>query len=300
MQTVALGVYLTETTHDALWLGLLTVCAWTPALDRRATRRRHRRPRRSTALDPGEQSRHGPHRERARDGRIDPSPHAASWRATSPIAEGLCGSASWAAWQSLLPDLVDRDEVFAAVSLSSAQFNLGRIIGPLLAGVTLAFASPGCLFRDQRRVLRLRRHHVLLRALARLGPSRRRRFDLWFETKHGAQARVVGQGLSLPDHRHRHRRADRESLHRVGARDGHPDAALGSRRRRVAGRGPGRRRGDRRGHAAGDRPTYVAHRGAARFARDRRALPRALRPRARPGVRGRGAGACSGARTSAR
>ena len=32
MQTVALGVYLTETTHDALWLGLLTVCAWTPAL----------------------------------------------------------------------------------------------------------------------------------------------------------------------------------------------------------------------------------------------------------------------------
>jgi len=32
MQTVALGVYLTQTTHDALWLGLLTVCAWTPAL----------------------------------------------------------------------------------------------------------------------------------------------------------------------------------------------------------------------------------------------------------------------------
>ena len=31
MQTVALGVYLTQTTHDALWLGLLTVCAWTPA-----------------------------------------------------------------------------------------------------------------------------------------------------------------------------------------------------------------------------------------------------------------------------
>ena len=32
MQSVALGVYLTETTHDALWLGLLTVCAWAPAL----------------------------------------------------------------------------------------------------------------------------------------------------------------------------------------------------------------------------------------------------------------------------
>src|ERR1039458_2216522 len=35
------------------------------------------------------------------------------------IVEGLASSASWAAWQSLLPDLVNRDEVFAAVSLSS-------------------------------------------------------------------------------------------------------------------------------------------------------------------------------------
>ena len=57
------------------------------------------------------------------------------------IVEGLAGSASWAAWQSLLPDLVDRDEVFAAVSLSSAQFNLGRIIGPLLA-LSLIHISP--------------------------------------------------------------------------------------------------------------------------------------------------------------
>ena len=50
------------------------------------------------------------------------------------------------AWQSLLPDLVERDEVLAAVSLSSAQFNLGRIIGPMLAGVALAFGSPGLCF----------------------------------------------------------------------------------------------------------------------------------------------------------
>jgi MFS family permease len=62
------------------------------------------------------------------------------------LVEGLCSSASWSAWNSLLPDLVDRDEVLAAVSLSSAQFNLGRIIGPMLAGVALAFGSPGLCF----------------------------------------------------------------------------------------------------------------------------------------------------------
>jgi MFS family permease len=32
MQSVALGVYLTVTTHNAIWLGLLTVAAWLPAL----------------------------------------------------------------------------------------------------------------------------------------------------------------------------------------------------------------------------------------------------------------------------
>ena len=32
MQTVALGYLSHETTHDPLWLGLLTVSAWTPAL----------------------------------------------------------------------------------------------------------------------------------------------------------------------------------------------------------------------------------------------------------------------------
>ena len=62
------------------------------------------------------------------------------------MVEGFCSAASWAAWQSLLPDLVERDEVLAAVSLSSAQFNLGRIIGPMLAALALAVGSPGLCF----------------------------------------------------------------------------------------------------------------------------------------------------------
>ena len=40
--------------------------------------------------------------------------------------------------QAILPDLVPRPEFLAAVSLNSAQFNLGRVIGPALAGVTIA------------------------------------------------------------------------------------------------------------------------------------------------------------------
>jgi MFS family permease len=40
--------------------------------------------------------------------------------------------------QAILPDLVPRSEFLAAVSLNSAQFNLGRIAGPALAGATVA------------------------------------------------------------------------------------------------------------------------------------------------------------------
>lgn len=40
--------------------------------------------------------------------------------------------------QAILPDLVPRTEFLAAVSLNSAQFNLGRVIGPALAGIAVA------------------------------------------------------------------------------------------------------------------------------------------------------------------
>ena len=41
----------------------------------------------------------------------------------------------------MLPDLVPREDLLGAVSLSSAQFNLGRVIGPALAGVVLVVGS---------------------------------------------------------------------------------------------------------------------------------------------------------------
>jgi MFS family permease len=40
--------------------------------------------------------------------------------------------------QAILPDLVPRSEFLAASSLNSAQFNIGRIAGPALAGATVA------------------------------------------------------------------------------------------------------------------------------------------------------------------
>src|SRR5665213_112824 len=145
MQSVALGIYLTETTKNPLWLGLLTVAAWTPAIigspiggvvaDRWSCQRWIQLNNlimagTASALAVAALTHHL-------------SPSLACYLA---VAEGLCGSASWAAWQSLLPDLVDSDEVLAAVSLSSAQFNLGRIIGPVCASLALVLGSVGLCF----------------------------------------------------------------------------------------------------------------------------------------------------------
>jgi len=196
MQTVALGVYLTETTHDALWLGLLTVCAWTPALigaplggviADRVVRQRWIQANNlvmaltASALATAALTHHL-------------SPQLACYLA---IIEGLCGSASWAAWQSLLPDLVDRDEVFAAVSLSSAQFNLGRIIGPLLAGVTLAFTSPGVCFAINAASFVF---VVVMFSFVRCAPRPKitTSIRIWFETKHGAKRAWSVKGCRYP------------------------------------------------------------------------------------------------------
>jgi MFS family permease len=145
MQTVALGIYLTATTHDALWLGLITLAAWLPAIvgspvggvmGDRFNRQRWIQSMNAVmaltacALAIAKYTNHL-------------SPPLCCYVAA---IEGLCGSASWAAWQSLLPDLVEKDEVLAAVSLSSAQFNLGRVIGPMCASVALAFGSIGLCF----------------------------------------------------------------------------------------------------------------------------------------------------------
>jgi MFS family permease len=145
MQSVALGIYLTETTRNPLWLGLLTVSAWTPAIIGA--------PVGGVVADRWSRQRWIQLNNLVMAGTASALAVAALMHHLSPavacylaVGEGLCSSASWAAWQSLLPDLVDRDEVLAAVSLSSAQFNLGRIIGPVFASIALVFGSVGLCF----------------------------------------------------------------------------------------------------------------------------------------------------------
>jgi MFS family permease len=51
---------------------------------------------------------------------------------------GLAQSFGGPAYQSLIPSLVDKKDLPNAVALNSIQFNVARVIGPLLFGVTLS------------------------------------------------------------------------------------------------------------------------------------------------------------------
>ena len=72
---------------------------------------------------------------------------AATGRASPPavialvLVEGCSAALRLPVLQSLLPDLVPPDELLAGVSLGTAQYNIGRVLGPALAAVVIAVGS---------------------------------------------------------------------------------------------------------------------------------------------------------------
>jgi MFS family permease len=64
---------------------------------------------------------------------------------TLSVITGLAQAFGGPAHQSLLPSLVSKEDVPNAIAFNSIQFNLARVIGPLLAGLALgAFGMAAC------------------------------------------------------------------------------------------------------------------------------------------------------------
>lgn len=62
------------------------------------------------------------------------------------FAAGCVAGVGFPAYAAMLPDLVPDDQLLAAMSLSQAQWNLGRVVGPALAGVAIALGSYSAAF----------------------------------------------------------------------------------------------------------------------------------------------------------
>jgi MFS family permease len=62
------------------------------------------------------------------------------------LAMGFCGALAAPSWHSLVPDLVPRHLVAAAVALNSVAFNVARTIGPALGGALVAAVGAAAAF----------------------------------------------------------------------------------------------------------------------------------------------------------
>ena len=77
---------------------------------------------------------------------------AATGRATPAVVTllvlggGAMSAVGFPAFQAMLPDLVPADQLGPAISLSSAQFNMGRVVGPALAGLAIVAGGYGFAF----------------------------------------------------------------------------------------------------------------------------------------------------------
>lgn len=145
MQTVAVGVLVTARTHQAGWTGLVAAAAFVPigllspvggAMADRFDRRRW-----LLVTTAGETVFATGLAVLAVTG------HARPGIVTLVVfGGGVMAAVGFPAYQAMLPDLVEPGELLAAISLSSAQFNLGRVIGPALAGVAIVAGSYSLAF----------------------------------------------------------------------------------------------------------------------------------------------------------
>ena len=62
------------------------------------------------------------------------------------FAEGAAWASVTPSWQALVPALVPREELPAAIALNSAQFNTARLLGPMIAGALLSAATAAIVF----------------------------------------------------------------------------------------------------------------------------------------------------------
>jgi MFS family permease len=63
------------------------------------------------------------------------------------LCMGLASALNNPAYQAMVPDLVERENLVNAIALNSAQFNMSRALGPTIAGLALgSLGAAGCFY----------------------------------------------------------------------------------------------------------------------------------------------------------
>lgn len=140
MEQVALGIYVQDRTGEAAWNGAVAALGFLPTallgplggvLADRVSRRTLMLSSTSASLLLAA----------AMTVLVGTDHGAPAAIAAISFATGCANALAFPAFQSMLPDLVPREDLIAAIGLSGAQWNLARVVGPALAGVTVAAAG---------------------------------------------------------------------------------------------------------------------------------------------------------------
>jgi predicted MFS family arabinose efflux permease len=140
METVGVGILVTEATNESIWTGLVAAAGFAPlavlgpvggALADRLPRKRLLLT--TTAIQTALATTLA-----VLVATGEPGPGVVT---LIVFAAGCVQSIGFPAYQAVLPDLVPQEDLVGAVALSSAQWNLGRVIGPALAGVMIAIGG---------------------------------------------------------------------------------------------------------------------------------------------------------------
>ena len=140
METVALGRYVQETTGEAKWAGLVAAAGFVPTalvgLLGGALADRVKRQYLIITASLASAVIAGVLTWMVATGRATPG-----WIAMLALLNGSASAIGFPAWQTAVPDMVPDDEVPSAIGLSSVQWNLGRVVGPAIAGVVMSVWS---------------------------------------------------------------------------------------------------------------------------------------------------------------
>jgi MFS family permease len=137
METVGVGILVTESTKDALWTGLVAAAGFVPVavLAPVGGALADRIPRRQLLITTSLVQTALATTLTVLAASGNPGPGIVT---LIVFAAGCAQAIGFPAYQAVLPDLVPHDEIVGAVALSSAQWNLGRIVGPALAGIIIS------------------------------------------------------------------------------------------------------------------------------------------------------------------
>ena len=136
MESIALGIYVEQLTHQAAWVGAVAAAAFVPIafVGPLGGALADRIPRKWLLIVTS----------------IIQTGLATlltilfiSGNPSAPVVtliafcNGICAALGFPAFQAILPDLVPVEDLPGAIALSSAQYNLGRVVGPVLAGIVI-------------------------------------------------------------------------------------------------------------------------------------------------------------------